>query len=75
MGVHESNKGLCKALHRMFDTMKCAAAKSVPDDDDERAKLCDDVVRRIVDRNCEKPPKVFEPEWSTMSGRPLDSRN
>lgn len=62
MGVHESNQGLCAALLRGFETLKCSASdlgagdiQSVQQVEGPYSVTCKDLLARLIDRNCSIP--------------------
>lgn len=70
MGAHESNRGLCKALLRAFETMRCH--QSIPKNSNESPNLlhtsqlddmCNDIVHRLIVRQCPLPDVIADAEW------------
>lgn len=74
MGVHESNKGLCEALHRMFIDLKCVPALSgdsgVAPAGGAKRRLesqvdeCKRIAERFVAREC--APVKGEPDLAVL---------
>lgn len=70
MGVHESNKGLCEALHRAFETMNCAhqthrsttSPTDSPSPSSDAMATCKDVIDRLIVRECSLPDSLRHPE-------------
>lgn len=72
MGAHESNSGLCAALHRMYQDLGClsaeteetegqASSKSVPGHPEQQqvsmTQSCKEIVERIIARGCAPAPE------------------
>lgn len=78
MGVHESNKGLCEALLRAFETMQCLKVLShatqhqstntsgpmpVERRSSEIELTCNSIVQRLVARQCKLPEALHCSDW------------
>lgn len=78
MGAHESNKGLCEALVRAFETMQClkvlshamrhqSTSTSVPisvqHHSSETELTCTSIVNRLVARQCALPEAFHNSDY------------
>lgn len=77
MGAHESNKGLCRALHRMFTDLGCMSALTVSSESlsarqaQERAaqaRECRQIAERFAVRGCEAQGDVDLRDWAGGGG-------
>lgn len=77
MGAHESNKGLCRALYRMFTDLSCMSALTVSSDSrsarqvQERAaqaRECRQIADRFAARGCEAQGDVDLRDWARRGG-------
>lgn len=67
MGAHESNKGLCPALHRAFRTLACkqVLADQTAKRNDDLHQQCVMLLERITQRHCQPADNVtLQPQAS-----------